>query len=386
MSSVSEVLSELCPDGVNFVTVGDAASLYGGLTGKTKKDFGRGEGLYVPYMNVFSNPELRLDDLESVAVGAGERQNEIQRGDVLFTSSSERADEVGMSSVVVGEPSSPTFLNSFCFGIRFSEQVLEPIFAKHLFRSAPVRAQIVRTANGVTRYNISKSSFKKVRIPIPPLAVQAAVAPSLEKMEGLIAELEAELKLRQLQLHHYRRELLAAAEESRTVGESFMVLSTPRGVLRSQYGDGSVYPIVDQGRSRVCGYTDDAALVVDREDVVVFGDHTRAVKWPGAPFAVGADGVKVLDAVDGLDPRFGFHALAALTIPSRGYNRHWSVLREMLIPRPPVAEQRRIAAALDLCDALINDPSIGLPAEIAARRRQYEYYRDLLLAFPEKTA
>lgn len=115
----------------------------------------------------------------------------------------------------------------------------------------------------------------------------------------------------------------------------------------------------------------------------MFGDHTRAVKWVDFEFAVGADGTKVLVASDQTLMRFAYHAMQNLDIPSRGYNRHWTVVREMHIPLPPLDEQRRIVAILDRFDALVNDLSVGLPAELAARRTQYEHYRDRLLTFEE---
>src|SRR5690606_28106041 len=86
--------------------------------------------------------------------------------------------------------------------------------------------------------------------------------------------------------------------------------------------------------------------------VVVFGDHTRVLKLVDFPFAMGADGVKVLKPREGLDERFLYHYLRFVDIPTAGYDRHFKYLKRLQVPRPPIEEQRRIAAILDHADAL----------------------------------
>ena len=115
-------------------------------------------------------------------------------------------------------------------------------------------------------------------------------------------------------------------------------------------------------------------------EYVVFGDHTRAVKWVDFQFAPGADGTKVLQARGDLLPKFGFYALDRLDIPSRGYNRHWTILRDLRIPVPPLEVQREIVRILDQFSQL----EAELEAELEARRAQYEHYAGLLLANKEQ--
>lgn len=111
--------------------------------------------------------------------------------------------------------------------------------------------------------------------------------------------------------------------------------------------------VVDQGQSLVAGFTDDLkAAVRFRAPLIVFGDHTRAIKFIDFPFAMGADGVKVLQVRDGFDPKFVYHYLRSRPIPSAGYSRHFKFLKEVVVPKPPLSEQRRIAAILDQADAL----------------------------------
>ncbi len=161
----------------------------------------------------------------------------------------------------------------------------------------------------------------------------------------------------------------------KSVGSAFAVVATARGVPRTDYAKGSAIPVVDQGQSAITGFTDDLSLAVPLGEYVVFGDHTRAVKWVDFQFAPGADGTKVLQARGDLLPKFGFYALDRLDIPSRGYNRHWTILRDLRIPVPPLEVQREIVRILDQFSQL----EAELEAELEARRRQYRHYRDQLL-------
>ena len=116
----------------------------------------------------------------------------------------------------------------------------------------------------------------------------------------------------------------------------------------SAYAASGPYPIVDQGQDPIAGYTDREDLLYEGPlPVVIFGDHTRAVKFVDQRFVAGADGTKVLAPdTTRFDPLYFYFALKGLDIPSRGYNRHWALLREMTVPRPPLAEQCRIARIL----------------------------------------
>ncbi|MGP9604979.1 restriction endonuclease subunit S [Brachybacterium sp. AOP42-E1-35] len=165
----------------------------------------------------------------------------------------------------------------------------------------------------------------------------------------------------------------------RRVGDVFETVATPRGIKRSDYSLGKVIPIVDQGQSLIAGYTDDDSLKIVEGPYVVFGDHTRAVKWIDFVFAVGADGTKVLEAKSGVLPKYAYYAMANLDILDRGYNRHWTVVRDLRIALPPLEVQQEIVRVLDQFTRL----EAELKAELEARRKQYEYYRERLLTFKE---
>jgi type I restriction enzyme S subunit len=113
------------------------------------------------------------------------------------------------------------------------------------------------------------------------------------------------------------------------------------------------YPIVDQGKDLIAGYSDNASVLANSPGpIIIFGDHTRIIKYVDFPFCIGADGVKVLKPVGELEPKYAFHFLSNIELPSDGYSRHFKYLRRTKISFPPLDEQRRIAAILDQADDL----------------------------------
>ena len=126
-------------------------------------------------------------------------------------------------------------------------------------------------------------------------------------------------------------------------------------VLTRDYNPTGHFPIVDQGRNLIAGWTDDAnGLISTYVPVVVFGDHTRAFKYVDFPFVRGADGTQVLKPKTGIDPLFFYYACRAIDLPSRGYNRHFKSLKEKAIPTPPLQEQCSIAHVLARIDDAIS--------------------------------
>ena len=199
---------------VEWKTLGEVGTFYGGLTGKNKSDFENGNASYITYKNIFDNIEINFDRLEKVKISPTEKQNKVKYGDILFTGSSETAEEAGMSSVITTTTEEDIYLNSFSFGIRFNKDIkLLPTFSKHLFRSHSIRIAISKTASGVTRFNISKERLKKIYIPLPPLSEQQRIANILDKFDTLVNSisegLPKEIALRRKQYEYYRERLLS---------------------------------------------------------------------------------------------------------------------------------------------------------------------------------
>lgn len=131
--------------------------------------------------------------------------------------------------------------------------------------------------------------------------------------------------------------------------------------------------VVDQGDQFIGGFTNDLALKNDATlPCLIFGDHTRAVKFVDFEFAQGADGVKVLQPNELFDPPFAYHALRCVHLPNKGYSRHFKFLRSTIFPIPPLPEQRRIVAKLDRLSARSTAARdhLALVTNLATRARQ----------------
>ena len=163
---------------------------YGGLTGKTKIDFGHGRARYIPFMNVMTDTVIDTEWFEAVNVSLNEAQKLTQKGDLFFNGSSESPEEVGFCSVLLQDIPN-LYLNSFCFGFRFNiDAKVYGLFFAYWFRSAKGRKEMAVLAQGATRYNIAKSAFLKLELPQPSEAEQTAIATILSDMDTEIAALE----------------------------------------------------------------------------------------------------------------------------------------------------------------------------------------------------
>ena len=122
-----------------------------------------------------------------------------------------------MTAVVTGEFSQPVYLNSFSICFRWSENLFDPGYAKHMFNSPEIRREIQRCASGVTRFNLSKKRLEKIFIPVPPLEVQHEIALILDRFDALVNDitsgLPAEIAARRAQYEHYRDRLLSFPEK-----------------------------------------------------------------------------------------------------------------------------------------------------------------------------
>lgn len=162
--------------------LGSLGYTFTGLSGKTKEDFGHGDAHFITYMNVYSNPIADLTMTERVEVD--DKQSQVRYGDVFFTTSSETPDEVGMSSVWLGNTEN-TYLNSFCFGYR-PESSIDPYYMAYMLRSEVVRKNIIFLAQGISRYNISKNRMMNIQIPLPDIGEQQRIGSFFYELEHLI--------------------------------------------------------------------------------------------------------------------------------------------------------------------------------------------------------
>ena len=163
--------------------LGECGTTYGGLSGKTKEDFGHGEARFVPYTNVFENPIADTSRLEPVEIDP--KQNQVRLGDVFFTVSSETPEDVGMSSVWLSDQPN-VYLNSFCFGYRQDES-FDSDYLAYMLRSQGVRYDIALLAQGISRFNISKNKVMELDVPFPEKGEQELIGTFFRKLDSLIA-------------------------------------------------------------------------------------------------------------------------------------------------------------------------------------------------------
>ena len=127
-----------------------------------------------------------------------------------------------------------------------------------------------------------------------------------------------------------------------------------RKLPTSEYKDKGLYPIIDQGQNNLAGYTDEIDGLFSNVPAIIFGDHTRIIKYVDTPFFIGADGVKILKAKDEkANYKFLYYALSSAKIPNTGYNRHFKWLKEIDIPTYSEQEEKKIVSKLDkICDLI----------------------------------
>ncbi|MGC8968755.1 MAG: restriction endonuclease subunit S [Thermus sp.] len=265
--------------------------------------------------------------------------------------------------------------------LRSKEDVADPYFLDAWLRTPPAIAAYNRFAAGAVnrRRAIRKRDFWQIAIPLPPLPEQRAIAHVLrtvqrakEATEGVIAALRELKKSLMRYLFTYGPVPVAQADqvpmqetEIGPLPAHWRVVTFETSITRQRFRVGKLqqrdykptgrYPIIDQGQQFIAGYTDRKDLIYQGPlPVMIFGDHTRIWKFVDFPFVCGADGTKILlPNTEIFDPVCLFYAYQRIEIPSRGYNRHYSLLRDKFIPLPPLSEQQEIARILQAVDRKI---------------------------------
>lgn len=398
---------------VEWKKIEDLGSYFGGLTGKTKDDFVDGNAKYITYMNVFTNPALDISTTGVVRISLGEKQNKIQRGDILFTGSSETPEEAGMSCVVTEDLKEEVYMNSFCFGIRLNHpEQYDLDYLKHILRSNNVRKSISKAASGVTRFNISKSRFGKVLIPIPSLLEQTRIVDILDTFTASIENLKQQISERRKQFEHYRDQLLELkgkeGVEMVALGDVIVSLKTglnPRKNFILNSPDSNIPYITGKdiynNKINVTSITDkinEAALklinkraCLEKGLVLFASTGTGTVGRMAIIDEYNYDwgmsetlyGIKLKPVVI---PKYLMYCLYSNPVRkqyepkiSKGSVPHLKVvdLLNTTIPIISTTKQSRIVSILDTFEASITN----LEAQLKEREKQYEYYRNKLLTF-----
>ena len=434
MSRLEQLIAELCPDGVEFKELAEIAiDMYRGSGIKRDQLVDSGTPC-VRYGEIYTTFGVWFDQCVSfVNEDDVKSKKYFEYGDVLFAITGESVEEIGKSSVYVG--------NEVCLAggdIVVMKHDQNPKYMAYALSTSDAQFQKSkgRVKSKVVHTNIP--ALMSIVIPVPPLPIQREIVRILEEYTKLEAELEtsieAELETRAKQYEYYRDALLAFDSETEAassgassrrpsieyrwmnLGDVIKSIKTglnPRKNFHLNTSDASNYYVtvreIVNGQivfmDKTDRVNDDALKMINNRSSLEVGD----VLFSGTG-TVGRTAVIIEEPTDwnikegvyvikpdsrNINPQFLSFVLNTTSIVD-AYKRKivgspvislpMADLNKLKIPIPPLEEQERIVAILDRFDALINDLTTGLPAEIAARRKQYEYYRDKLITFQEQKA
>lgn len=393
MSRIDQLIARHCPHGVEHRELAEIGVV---IRGKrfVKEDMRDAGTPCIHYGEIYTRYGTSADQAFSfVDTGHAKRLRRAQHGDVIIASAGERVDEIGKAVAWLG--GEEVVIHDACYA--FSSP-MDPHYVAYFFQSELFRVQIRRYVSSSKISSVSTQDIGRVRIPVPPMVVQREIATILHKMELLNFELEAELAARKRQYDHYRSVLLASARHRRVEIGEFGRVAMCKRIFKHQtksYGAVPFYKIGTFGKV--------ANAFISRE---LFEEYRDSFPFPrrGDVLISAAGTIGRVVTYDGGDAYFQDSNIVWIehdeSVVTNAYLRHcfgaieWaatsggtikrlynSTILRTAIAVPSLDEQRQIVAVLDGIDSLVSDRSAGLPAEIAARRTQYEYYRDKLLTF-----
>ena len=357
LNYIEKLVAELCPDGVEYVELGGVTLIKRGKS-LTKKNTLPG----------------------NIPVIAG------GRSPAYYHSTSNRQGPV---IVVAGSGAYAGYVSywesdiyaSDAFSVKPKDSDLTSIKYIYYFLSSQ-QNKLYRLQSGSGVPHVYPRDFNKLIIPFPPLEVQNAIVEILDKFTKLEAELEAELAARRAQYEYYRNSLFENLNGggSEILGNLVKIKNgkSYKGFNSGDipvYGSGGIMTYVDRS-----AYSGPSVLIPRKGSI-------GNIFYVDAPFW-NVDTIFYTEINrEQVTPKYLYHALQVQNLSELNTaggvpSLTQTVLKRVRIPLPPLTEQERIVKILDKFDALVNDISSGLPAEIEARRKQYEYYRDRLLTFP----
>ena len=158
-------------------------------------------------------------------------------------------------------------------------------------------------------------------------------------------------------------------------------------IPKEKYLSVGLYPVIDQSKEQIAGYTDESEGIYCDVPAIIFGDHTRIIKYVDVPFFLGADGTKLLKIKDNtaFNCKYLYYALSNAKIPNTGYNRHFKWLKELRFDIPSIEKQREIA---DLMDIIVNLENLRKKQleklELFVKSRFVELFLQANESFPKK--
>jgi type I restriction enzyme S subunit len=377
MNTIKQLIEKYCLEGVEYKKLIDVANVLYGFPFVSK--LFTDDSSFIPLIRI---RDVLSGKASTYYEGQYDVQYIIKRGDILIgmdgnfnlSKWNDRDGILNQRVVKINSKDDNIVLNGFLF---------------HLL--GPVFKDIEKTITGSTVKHLSAKSINSISIPIPPISVQREIVRILDNFTSLEAELEAELEARRKQYEYYRDQLLSFKHlsgggknevEWKTLGEVAEIVGG-RDYKQFNHGNIPVY-----GSGGIMTYIDTYAY--DRPTVLLPRKGSISnVFYTDMPFW-NVDTIFYTIIHNELLPKFFYYYMCNYHIERLNTSNAArpaltrTVLNNIPIPVPPLSEQRRIVSILDRFESLVNDITTGLPAEIAARHQQYEYYRDQLLSFKRK--
>lgn len=376
MSRIDDLIAQLAPSGVRHLALSEVAGYSDTRVGAADLD----ETSFIGVDNLLPNKGGKTD---ASYLPNTERLTAYSPGDVLLGNIRPYLQKVWLADG-----------NGGCSGdvlaLRINDEYapsLDAEFLYYLLSSDGFFAYNMQHAKGAKMPRGNKAAILNYQIPVPPLEVQREIVRILDQFTALEAELEAELEARRRQYEHYRGVLLGFAADQSLVSLADLVDGVSSGRNKSRV-EGGAFPVF--GSTGRIGSTDRPAYSDNALLIARVGANAGRVNVVSGEYDV-SDNTLIVSPKPNWDLRFAFHQLTHMNLNQYAVGGGQPLvtgrlLKGLEVACPPLGEQCRIASVLDKFDALVNDLSIGLPAELAARRKQYEYYRDRLLMFEEVAA
>jgi len=400
MSRIDDLIAEYCPDGVKHQTLGEIGEFIRG-NGIQKRDFQDSGFGCIHYGQIYTYYGLFADHTKSfIDPNLAEKRKKAYKGDLVIATTSENEEDVCKACAWLGEE--PIAISGDAYIFRHHQN---PKYISYCFQSELFQSQKKKYITGTKVLRVNGDAMAKIHVPVPPLPVQEEIVRILDSFSSLEAELEAELEARRKQYAYYRNELLTFERVVTVCIQDICVRICSGGTpssKRHDYYDGNVpwlrtqdidFNVINQTSATISdeGLRNSAAQWIPANCVIVamYGATAAKVAVNSIPLTTNQACCNLQIDETKADVRYVFHWLSneyehlkALGEGSQS-NINAKKVKSYPISLPPLEEQRRIVSILDRFDKLTNDLSSGLPAEIEARRKQYEYYRDRLLSFDE---
>ena len=277
------------------------------------------------------------------------RRTDLGPGDVLLTNSGT------IGRLAIAPDDEKTQRTTFQKSVAILKPLPKRITSHFLYYSlAANRARLINSAGGAAQKNLLLGELRRFTIRVPPLAEQAKIASTLSAYDDLIENNRRRIQLLEQAARLLYKEWFVHLRfpghehvtitngvpegwEKKKVKDVPGKVRRPRKIKKSDFLKEGAIPCVDQSRGFIGGYTDDEEAALDiGQPVIVFGDHTRILKFVDFPFACGADGTQLIVSNDeAMSQEFLYFALDAIDLSNYFYARHFKFLKDQYIPRPP---------------------------------------------------